>query len=342
MLANHNLPALAKQFNVSLLIHCDDATKKIIMQSDAYQPLLMHAKITFCIFPKTLMKLYELKSRKISSVFPQIRYLLLGVCQTHAFKVALQYRAYLSYMMPDVVLSDSFFQSAFSHIGNKKLVLTTTYRSHFHAACPHLDEIYQQGLPGQLTISAMKLLALQIDHIHPYEKKRIVSTKTMNFSPSARLIFNHKNGFIFRCFHYHPTIINCANIHRPVGLDYLPIDNTALNDIFDPNLPYEDQAWVCTNPAEMAIMELSDEAPEMEVILNTATLSYEQLVSQVRDLLINAATIFNTPFNQFLASFRHVFIVPGYENKLALDDDIIDDNQFFYDVRYPMQDKKIA
>lgn len=333
LLARNNLPALAEEYNISLLIHCDMATKDTIMQSDVYKKLEDYADISFYVFPKTLMSLYNFKSGRTSSIFPQIRYLLLGVCQAHAFKIALKHGAYLSYMMPDVVLSESFLQYAFSKIKHKKMVLTTTFRTNFQSVFPHLEKFYNKNtIKDQLCIPENELIELQINHIHPCEKKRIVSKKTKNFSSSARLLFKNKNGFIFRCFHYHPAIINCANIQKPITLDYLPIDNTALNDVLEPNLPYDDQVWVCTDPSKMAIMELSDEAPEFEVIINTTTLSYKQLVSQVQDLLIQSPDSFNTSFNQYLASFRHALTIPEYENSLASDDDIIDDNKFFKDI----------
>ena len=334
LLAANNLPAISKQYNVILLIHCDAKTKKLIAQSANYKKIEKYAKVAFCVFPWSLMQMYHLKSAKISSIYPQIRYLLLGVCQTHAFKVALSHKACLSYLMPDVVLSDSFFQHAFSKIEGKRIVFTTTYRSNYQGVYSELDHLYAaSGVQGELAITGDKLLELQIKHIHPYELKRIVSTQTENFSPSARLIFKNKNGFIFRCFHYHPVIINCSNLDRHIKLDYLPIDNTALNDVLDSHISYEKQAWICTNPSQMAIMELSDEAPEMKIILNKTTLNYEQLVSQVHDLLINAPTIFNTAFNQFLAGFRHEFVVPDYANTLALGDDLIDDEKFFNDIK---------
>lgn len=338
LLADNNLPLLAEQYNICLLIHCDRATKTSIVSSDLYSKLERYSSVIFCVFPSRLIKLYNSRTKKISSIYPQIRYFLLGVCQAHALKVALTHRVYLSYLMPDVVLSRSFFQHAFSNINDKKLVLTTTYRSNYKNARLYLDNAYTNNIKkDQLSISEVKLLELQIEHTHRCEKKRIVSTTTDNFSASARLIFKNKNGFIFRCFHYHPVIINCTNITKHICLDYLPIDNTALNDVLDHHIPLKDQAWVCTLPSQMAIMELSDEEPEMEVIVNKTTLNYEQLVSQVRDLLKNAPTVFNTPLNQFLATFRHQFVVPDFINRLASDDEIIDDITFFNDVLHPAE-----
>jgi len=333
LLSENNLPTLAKSHSIVLLIHCDRLTENIITKSDAYDKLIKYATIKFCVFPPTLMKLYDAcaKPRTHIAIFPSIRYLLLGVCQTHAFKVALVNRAYISLLMPDFVLSESFMNTAFEKIMNKNVVLTTTYRTDYRGASTDLKKYYVNSDGGQqLIVSSNKLVELQIKHIHPNEKKRIVSTATENFTPKARLIFKNKKGYTFRCFHYHPIIINCKDICRPIKLDYLPIDNTALNCVLANGIPYQDQAWVCDNASQMAIMELSDENPETEIIINKNTLSYQELVTQVGNLITREPKIYDSPFNRFLVSHRHQLIAENAEAQNA--GDIIDDTIFFSEI----------
>ena len=123
LLAENNLPALSLKYNVVLMIHCDDFTKKAIVKSDFYGRLVKYATIHFFVFPSKLISLYYLCAKPHTSIkiFPTVRYLLLGVCQTHAFKIALKNQAYISFLMPDVVLSDSFMSYAFEKIINKKI-----------------------------------------------------------------------------------------------------------------------------------------------------------------------------------------------------------------------------
>ncbi len=334
LLSENNLPSISKKYNVVLLIHCDRITKNMIIQSGIYDQLIKYTAIEFCVFPFILMRRYRscIKRKTNGVIFPTVRYLLLGVCQTHAFKVALANHAYISFLMPDLVLSESFMSFAFEKIADKKVILTTTYRTNHDGVSADLKQYHADDGGGQrLTISANKLVELQIKHIHPDEQKRIVSTVTQNFTPMARLLFRNKRGFIFRCFHYHPVIINCKDISRPIKLDYLPIDNTALNCILDGDVPYHDQTWVCDDACQMSIMELSDESPEAAIIINTKTLSYQELVSQVRDLIVREPKLYDSPFNQFLISHRHRFIIDSPEIKENVGD-VIDDAVFFSEI----------
>ncbi len=333
LLSENNLPLLAKQYNVVLFIHCDQLTKDLIKNGNFYEELIKHTTIEFCVFPETLLKLYQACEKRKSNlnIFPMVRYLLLGVCQTHAFQLALKNSAYISFLMPDVALSESFMSYAFEKAKNKKVIFTTTYRTNHHGVSPDLKKYYvNNGKGQQLTISAKELTELQIKHIHPNENKRIVSTTTQNFTPVARLLFKNKKGVIIRGFHQHPIIINCKDICDPIKQDYLPIDNTVLNYVLDSNIPYQDQAWVCDDACQMAIMELSDENPESEPIINAKTLSYQELQEQVRDLIVKQPLLYDSPLNQFLVSHRHRLMVENSDLKDA--GAVIDDAVFFSEI----------
>lgn len=335
LLSPNNLPTIGKKLKTMILIHCDQLTKDEILNSPVGEELKKHAILNFITVPDTVLSTYQAKLNylerrlsKKSNFIDTFKYILLGGLQTHAFKIALKNKAYISFMMPDVILSDSFFSEMFSAIGNKKVVVSTTFRTNYQNICEKTKKFYANPAETVLSIPACTLTELQIENIHQAAKRRVVSESTYNFSPCAQLIFEALNGFVIRTFHYHPILINCAQLDTDIKMDYFPIDNSVLNQMVSEHFPFDQQLSVCNDSTRIAWIELSDENIE-ENFATSQPAPYAELVKKIKDMIFKHPSLFDTPLNRYFFSIRNEV----YSNKIPSKKVYIDDLQFASDLR---------
>lgn len=307
-----NLQNITPSREIIIMIHCDQMSKQLLAESSIVQRLQKTIRIIFFVLPQTLLDTcyasYHYPNlpylRKMNKVFLNHKYYLLGGLQTHALKIALRNKAYISFMMPDFVLSDSFFQYAFAKIKNKTLIVTTTFRTNYNRVKKEMDS-YIKDL--NLSITATKLTQLQIENMHYAAKRRIVSESTKDFTASAQLIFESPKGYIIRAFHYHPVLLDCSKIDQTIQFDYRAIDYSLQNHLLKKELSFEKQLWVCDNSSDMAIMELSEDDAEIPHNKNKLQ-TYSELLDQIINMVTQAPEVYNTPLNRYLVSIRHEFV----------------------------------
>lgn len=328
-----NLQSIVKSREVVVLIHCDQAAKNELAGSHVVKIMQETMRVVFFVLPQPLLDACHASChypnvsyfKRVNRIHYNNKYFLLGGMQTHAFKVALQNKAYISFMMPDFLLSDSFFQYAFSKIENKTLVVTTAFRTNYATVKKAIDSMYGELDRSSLSIAAPLLTQLQIEHMHVAAKRRIVSESTENFAPTPQLIFEAPNGFVVRTFHYHPILIDCKQIDHEIRLDYMAIDYLLLNQMLKNDLPYEDQLWVCDDSSQMAVMELSAEDVENHFDVKQ-TMAYHELIDQIFRMIENSPSVYDTPLNYYFSSIRHRIVSDKF---YRMKKEHLDDISFF-------------
>ena len=333
LLAHGNLPSLQKTYKITLLIHCDRNTKIKLAQ---WKTIIgNHAELVLADIPTPmnnflLFKLSKLLfSKKLQHTLEDTKYFLLGAIQTQAFQLALKNKAYISFLTPDMVLSDIFYTEAFSQIKNKKMVGASAFRTNFQMVQPKLESFYTNKQKNTLSISARVLSKLQVECIHHSAKRRVVSESTLCFNPSAQLLFKNNSGIVIRTFHYHPFLINCSEINHSIKLDYYPIDNLILDQILSRNIPYEQQVWICDDGSKMSFMELSDDHIE-PLLAKHKYYSYQELIDAIKLMLASVPEAYDMPLNRYFGSIR-LKLETGEDD--TNQSNFIDDQQFFAALR---------
>lgn len=310
--AEGNVPYLSKHYHIVLFIHCDQKAKIELESSPVLQSMSRHATIQFYILPNQLIRHYE-RSINVPRVYgfkrwAQInqsnKYLFLGGLQEDVLNYAIKKHAYVSFMMPDFLLSNAFFKSAFHQIEGKKFVATTAFRSDYALAKSNIASYTTKLSANALSIPSDELVALQLKSMHPEAKNRIVSHTNVGFLPSAQLIFEDRYGFIIRAFHYHPVLLNCKLIQKKIRWTFMPIDLCFLNSVVDSNDAYEKQCWVCDDASVMSLMELSDIAIEKPIISKKQH-GLDAILHDILKMIANDPSVYTHPLNDYFVSIRH-------------------------------------
>lgn len=311
LLADNNLPFITDEYETSILIHCDSNSKKVLQDSQIYRTLSQLLTIRFIILPESLINALNSCCKyppyglfnKLNIINRNIKYFLLGGLQTTAFKIGLKEEAIISFLMPDMVISDSFYQEAFRMLEGKKAVLITTCRANYQSIREELMCHYDQQ-QNVLSVRAQSLVQLHVNHMHSHAKRQIIDETNNNLITSAQLLFQVTNGYIIRAFHYHPILLNCSEITHYIPLDYYPIDNSVLSSVFLETVPYDAQIAVCDDSSIMHCIELSDEEAS-----NTQQypkkLNHEQMVRAFQKMVQSKPQTFNTAYNRYLITFRY-------------------------------------
>lgn len=313
---------------IILLIHCDLYAENQLSNAPVINEMRCMMDIQFLVLPPPLLEAYQSSFNVPHFLFKRMnrmnvnnKYFLLGALQSHAFKIALQSKVYISFMMPDLVVSDGFFKKIFAEIEGKTLVVMTAFRTNYQAVKDRL-KVFYDPLTRSLTIPADRLTVLQIEHMHSAAKRRIVSERTENFSPSAQLIFEKENGFTIRAFHYHPLLINCSNITQALRVDYKPIDCLMLNQIVKHDMPYSQQIGYCDDSSSLSIMELSDDDIEPDYRTHKQKLALDEIVQVIKQMMMNAPDVYDTPLGRYFSSIRyHVSSHKMDKKKRSIDDE---------------------
>ncbi len=331
LLAPGNLPSISKQRACLLLIHCDTLTWEMLKHTKVIATIKAYADVQFSVLPKQLIDSYHTLAKKKKIPFlrrlyrdtQNSKYILLGGLQTQALQTALGNQSFISFLMPDVLLSNAFFSTALAKITHKKAVLTTAFRTSYEKLAPQIHRFFTDQDRVRLVIDAQTLAELQIKYIHPSAYRRLVDTSTPNFASTAQLLFKTTHGFIVRAFHYHPILIDASQIDATVQLDYYPIDNTVLNQMVSNKQPYDQQLWICNDASELNLMEMSDSHIEPTTVFRKP-LQYAELVSLVNDMIQSAPSAFDTPLNRYFCMTRYKVeqLSPCHESANFIDDQL--------------------
>jgi hypothetical protein len=337
LLADNNVPYLIKNYDVTILIDCDTSSQSSLNLASCVLSLRSLCNVEIRALPESLYKhLVASTNYPNAPVFRQLnkdnntlKYALLGALQAKALVLANMHDALISFLIPDSVLSDKFYLNLCTKIKARKLVLSSTFRTQFTAARPDIEKYRTSN--NAISISAQAMTDLQIQHLHPTDKRRILSEKTVDYLPCARLIFQSSRGLIMRAFHYHPTLIDTKNISLAFfKISCSPIDDTVMSRILSNDQPYEDQVWLCNDSSYANFMELSDDEPLalepklMENVLN----NYDNLLTKIVNLVINSGAAFNNNANHFFLKNRMVFNSTTSNHHK----DTIDDRTFIKDL----------
>jgi len=335
LLSEGNLPTAAKEQKVTLLIHCDELSSFQLQQSLVLEHVKKYASVELIVLPEPLITAYNSCLRypsfsffkKIKIINAHLRYFLLGALQSQALDLALKSQSYISFLMPDLVLSKKFLSNAFLMLENKKIVAATAFRSDYNKVVYQLDRYFTNQQKTELVIPAEVLKDLQVNHMHAASKRTIISEETLNFAPCAHLLFESEKGFILRSFHYHPVLLDCSRHQYKIKKDYYPIDGAVLNQILSDDLPVNEQVVVCCASSEVVFMELSD---RRDTIAESAQKSdYKVMLRLVYNMLQKHPDVYNTPLSRYYSSVRNCFESSTYQREKNI---TVADDQFFADL----------
>lgn len=338
LLAKNNLPTASQKHAINIFIHCDIKTKILFEKSKVMGELEKYAVINIKVLPDKLITQYNsIKNYPNFWFFDEVnrhnlglRYLFLGALQANALQEGIQHQALVSFLMPDSVLSDSFYSYALNKIKGKKLILTTTFRTNFNGVRQHLAQHLDES-QSVCTISGNELSKLQVEHLHETEQRRIIAEDTNHFLACARFIFKAKDGLILRALHYHPILMDCSKIADHLKIDYFPIDDSILKQILqEENLPYEEQVWLCSDTSKMNFMELSEDNPEVnEPPVYNAPSTYDSLLNSIYLLLKACPKDLDEKMNRFFIRNELKFVT---ETECYSTNTLIDSEKFLTDL----------
>ncbi|MBW5802267.1 hypothetical protein FIV31_00180 [Coxiella endosymbiont of Ornithodoros amblus] len=337
LLAEGNLPSISKKYKTIVLVHCDIDTKNNLSLSPIIKYVKNYANIEFIILPRSLIKAYKsnfkyfpfLYSKKITGIVSNIKYILLGALQTQALEIAVKNKSYISFMMPDFVLSDRFLTNTFFLIEGKKVAIISTSRTDYQKIAQQLEKFFKGKERIQLTVPASVLTMLQVTNLHPAAKKIIVSENNTNFSSRAQLLFETPNGFVLRAYHYHPILLDCHHYNYKFQKDYYPIDNSILNQLLSINIPFDQQIASCNNESDIHCLELSDEHIDEHISTKQKKLNYNEFLYEICDMISKNPSTYDTPLNRYFISIKNRFESPS----VLKEGDFVDDDRFFSDLK---------
>jgi hypothetical protein len=340
LLSDGNLPSITKKYKTIIIIDCDARTKKGLLNSQVLKKIKKIASIRFRVIPRHIIRSYNsclnypkfLFFNKMLEINRNLRYTFLGCLQNQALENALKNKSYISFLMPDFILSNDFFTKLFEEAKDKKAALATGFRTDYQKVLADLEGFYGEENKTQLSIEASNLTHLKIKHIHDDAKRRVVSPSTINFTPTAQLLFETKNGFVVRSFHLHPVLLNCKKYSYSIKKDYYPIDRTVLNQAIDQQSCYKDQIYICDNASEIAFMELSDSNAHTASLNRTIKLNQQQLINAIKLMTSSCPDVFGTKLNHYFSSIRIRFECP----KISKTGCFIPDEEFFSELKKPL------
>ena len=330
------MPATTKEHKTTLLIHCDVETKNELVASAVIENIKKIANIKFLVIPEKLLKAYNASFRypnfsffkKLIAGNANLKYVFLGGLQTQALEIALKNKCYISFLMPDFILSDDFLTKTFLNIQGKKTVLATGFRTDYQKVMASLDRFFSDKEKTKLSLPAKTLTEFKAKYIHAAARRRVVASSTINYDPCAQLLFETPNGFIVRTFHLHPVLLDCKHYNHQITKDYYPIDNTVLDQILTRDAPYQQQAYICDNASEIAFMELSDTTMYAAPTNKSIKLNYQELVNRISMMISSAPGIYSSPLNRYFHSVKIKFESP----EICKTGDFIVDDTFFSDL----------
>ncbi len=336
MLAEGNLPSISKHYKSIILIHCSEATRTQLLNARISKHIRKYAAIEYLIIPAELTnhlkykpKFFIFKNFKLfNNTVDGLKYIILGTMQSQALASAVRHKTYISFLLADLVLSNHFFNNAFSVIKQKRVVLVTTLKTNYHSINTFLTEFFNPD-KTQLSIPAKTCRALEVDHLHPWFKRRIVSPSTPYFTPSPQLIFRTESSMILRVAHYNPILINTRVINHSYKVDYNPIDFTLVNRLLSQHQSIPEQIIVCDHSSNIDMVEITDGDAEPFNLCGTPKFqTYTSLVQNVCSMIISNPYSLGTPLCRYLFSIENKFESSSHQKT----GEHIDSDKFLADV----------
>lgn len=330
--SRNNIPAIASHHEVNFIIYCDTVSQHAIQSSAQFRHLSQYLSYEFITIPDSL--LFALKRstqypnlpilKKINKANTMLKYLMLGALQTHALQKAFLTKDIISFLMPDIALSESFLSYALQKSSDKLGTLATAFRTNFSSVEKSLAKYYVDCGQTNLTIDGSNLTKIIIKNIHKSAKRRIVSDNNINFNPSAQLIFEAPSGYIIRSYQYHPIFLNCMHIlnsEKYLHFDYLPIDKYMLGRLSNSIADF----IIFSDSLEACFIELSEPDTENFEVSQQVNRPSDSILKTVYSYTLRHNDIFGVSLYKDLSSVRNfICLAPQDEKKSGFDD------TFFY------------
>jgi hypothetical protein len=310
LLAEGNIPEISKRIKIIFLINCDLKTHEKINSSPVINLLERHCQIEFDIIPEQIFTSLKAAENNCLSKFislvtktrPDWKYYLLGCLQNLAMLSAQKSKSYISFLMPDLILSEKSLTTLFAKIfEGKKAAVVTAFRCLDTQVKYHIKDYYNNEA---LNIGAQELCEIAAATMHTAARNRIISKDNMFFQLTAQMIFHYKTKIVVRALHYHPLLVDFEKIHVKVTFDFNPIDSFFLCKIVDKDTTLENQIWVNQDQNEVAMIEVSRKDIELQKKIKRKI----DIIQSVRDF-VNCAQW--DAVNQYLLSKRCVYNYSG-------------------------------
>lgn len=180
------------------------------------------------------------------------KYEVAAVCHKDALARVAARDAALLLLSPDCVYSDGALRHAFGFmLRGKRAVLSASLRAAKEGFEPALASLCGSG--GATPAAPRALFALAQGHLHPLSRTHLVDSPEFSAWPSHVYWRVGEEGILAHCFHMHPLLVWPREFYR----DFREaMDNDFL-------------AQACPDPAEMHIIDDSDDALGVEVSART-------------------------------------------------------------------------
>ncbi len=193
-----NLPALSERARVTYHIHASLSSERMIREAAIFAELRRVAEVEFHQIPESVVQ------------GARSSYEVLTSCHRRSLAVAQQRDECLVILSPDAIWSDGSFarlhELALSGIRAVMMSAPRVQKDHFLSALEASDE-FLLGTRECVTISSRKLVALTLEHLHPYSDALFWREESLCPWPSQLFWRVGRRGLLARCFHLHPLMI---------------------------------------------------------------------------------------------------------------------------------------
>lgn len=216
LMAPGNLPAIAKQVNVTWHIFTTAALRKRLEQHPAFQPPF---NVRFEEIPENL----------ISLAAGDGRYWLFGGLTHTSFRLAFRLGADLHFLNPDTVYSANYFENLYGVVGiaNTTLMFANSFRTDKRGIVAELET--RRSGEATIAISARTLHSLGLKHLHPSSRSVFVTGQQLSAPEIPRsTIFMWPEGsdVAVRSAHYQPIFVSNGLLTKSMRLSYFTVDST--------------------------------------------------------------------------------------------------------------------
>src|SRR5688572_24874164 len=126
---------------------------------------------------------------KLTKIHPHWKYYLLGCLQNLAMLQAQIDKAYISFLMPDILFSDHAITNFFTAIQDgKKAAVATAFRTLDKKVAEHIKPYFNDNA---LEIPAAMVANIAANCMHKAAQFRIVASQNPNSQMTAQMIFHY-------------------------------------------------------------------------------------------------------------------------------------------------------
>jgi hypothetical protein len=236
ILADNNLPAAKSHFNCRYKIYTAVDDFNVIKYAEVIKVLHEHAQVELIPITDFSGNKYEVASR----------------CYRKATSDALQDRAAIIYLIPDMILADGSLGYIAEQLSSgKKAVLVAGMRASKESAVPVLIENYKRD--ETISITSKALVGLMMRHIHPLMRHHMWDEDRQGgFHPSFFCWQVTECGFYVHCAHLQPVAVDFSEQTR-----HLAFQGTIDDDLLAALDPQSDEIDVVTDSDKVVWFELS-------------------------------------------------------------------------------------